>query len=45
MGMMAATAAQDILGREKAGSAKRLPLPSFQVEAASAWAGKERNRL
>ena len=44
MGMMAATAAQEALGKVKAGRAKMEPSPSFQLEAASASAGISRKR-
>ena len=45
MGIMAATAVQETLGREKAGTAKIEPSPSFHREASSAAAGMARNRL
>ena len=40
----AATAAQEALGKVKAGRAKMEPSPSFQLEAASASAGISRKR-
>ena len=45
MGIMAATAVQETLGREKAGTAKMEPSPSFHREASRAAAGTSRNRL
>ena len=45
MGMIAATAAQEALGKVKAGRAKMEPSPSFQLEAASASAGISRKRF
>ena len=45
MGIIAATALQDTLGKENAGTAKIDPSPKRQTEASRAAAGTERNRL
>ena len=45
MGMMAATAAQEALGKVKAGRAKMEPSPSFQLEASSTAVDISRKRL
>ena len=45
IGMIAAAAVQETLGREKAGTAKIEPSPSFHREASRAAAGTSRKRL
>ena len=45
IGMIAATAAQEALGKVKAGRAKMEPSPSFQLEAASTAVDISRKRL